>query len=123
VYKRQGLLLDINNVYVSATNHNYSVDRYLADFPLSHVREIHLAGHAIEQDDDGAPLLIDAHDREVADAVWSIYENVIARIGPTPTLIEWDNDVPAWSVLKAEADKADIILNRYARQSSLLEAS
>jgi uncharacterized protein len=117
-----GLLLDVNNVYVSATNHNYSPEQYLADFPLAHVREIHLAGHATEEDEKGAPLLIDAHDREVADAVWSIYENVIAKIGPVPTLIEWDNDVPSWSTLKVEAAKADAILARHSRQHHLLKA-
>jgi uncharacterized protein len=117
-----GLLLDVNNVYVSATNHNYSPEDYLSEFPLQHVREIHLAGHATEEDENGAPLLIDAHDREVADAVWTIYQNVIAKIGPVPTLIEWDNDVPAWSVLKDEAAKADLILARHTRQSTLLKA-
>ena len=118
-----GLLLDVNNVYVSATNHGYSPEQYLAEFPLTHVKEIHLAGHATEEDENGAPLLIDAHDREVSDAVWSIYENVIAKIGPVPTLIEWDNDVPAWSVLKDEATKADAILARHSRLPVLLKAS
>lgn len=118
-----GLLLDVNNVYVSAINHNFSPEHYLAEFPLDHVREIHLAGHATEEVEKGDPLLIDAHDREVSDAVWLIYENLIAKIGPVPTLIEWDNDVPAWSVLKTEATKADTILARHAHQSSLLKAS
>lgn len=118
-----GLLLDVNNVYVSATNHDYSPEQYLAEFPLDHVREIHLAGHATEVDEKGAPLLIDAHDREVSDAVWSIYEKVIAQIGAVPTLIEWDNDVPAWSILKAEATKADAILAKHIRQAVLLKAS
>jgi uncharacterized protein len=117
-----GLLLDVNNVYVSATNHDYSPEHYLAGFPLSHVREIHLAGHAAEEDERGAPLLIDAHDREVSDAVWTIYENVIARLGPVPTLIEWDNDVPAWPALKNEAAKADAILAGHARKPALLKA-
>ena len=117
-----GLLLDVNNVFVSATNHNYSPEQYLAEFPLDHVREIHLAGHATEEDERGAPLLIDAHDREVCDAVWSIYEKLIALTAPVPTLIEWDNDVPAWPVLKAEAKKADAILARHTRQSFLLKA-
>ncbi len=118
-----GLLLDVNNVYVSATNHDYSPEKYLAEFPLAHVSEIHLAGHATEEDEKGAPLLIDAHDREVADAVWAIYEKIIAQIGPVPTLIEWDNDVPGWSVLKNEALKADAILARHTRQPSFLKAS
>jgi uncharacterized protein len=109
-----GLLLDVNNVFVSATNHNYSPARYLADFPLEKVREIHLAGHATEEDDEGAPLLIDAHDRPVADSVWALFEKVIATRGLVPTLIEWDNDLPEWAVLKGEADKANNILSRYA---------
>ena len=117
-----GLLLDVNNVYISATNHNYSPAQYLAEFPLDHVREIHLAGHATEQDEKGNALLIDTHDREVSEAVWSIYENIIAQIGSVPTLIEWDNDVPEWRVLKEEAAKADAILTRHARQPTLMKA-
>jgi uncharacterized protein len=109
-----GLLLDINNVFISATNHKYSAENYLAEFPLEHVREIHLAGHAIESDDEGNPLLIDAHDRVVCKDVWALYEKVIAQRGLVPTLIEWDNDVPAWSVLKSEAELADAILARFA---------
>lgn len=118
-----GLLLDVNNVYVSATNHGYSPEQYLADFPLDHVREIHLAGHATEEDEIGAPLLIDAHDCAVADAVWVFFEKVIDLTGPVPALIEWDNDVPAWSVLKHEASKADAILARYVRKPEFLRAS
>jgi uncharacterized protein len=118
-----GLLLDVNNVYVSATNHNFSAEQYLAEFPLNHVREIHLAGHATEEDENGAPLLIDAHDREVADAVWDIFQNVISQVGQIPTLVEWDNDVPAWSVLKNEAAKADAILARAMTSEKLLKAS
>lgn len=109
-----GLLLDINNVFVSATNHDFSPETYLDRFPLAMMREIHLAGHASEFDDFGAPLLIDAHDRPVADEVWSLYGRVIESTGPIPTLIEWDNDVPAWGILKSEAAAADRILARHA---------
>jgi uncharacterized protein len=109
-----GLLLDVNNVFVSATNHHYSPERYLAEFPLEKVQEIHLAGHATESDDEGAPLLIDAHDRPVANEVWDLFERVISTRGLVPTLIEWDNDLPEWSVLKSEAEKANTILSRYA---------
>jgi uncharacterized protein len=108
-----GLLLDVNNVFVSATNHNYAPEKYLADFPLDKVREIHLAGHAVEEDETGAPLLIDSHDRAVAAQVWTLFETVIATRGLLPTLVEWDNDLPAWSVLKAEAERADAILARH----------
>jgi uncharacterized protein len=109
-----GLLLDVNNVFVSATNHNYSPERYLAEFPLEHVREIHLAGHATEEDEAGAPLLIDTHDRPVAAQVWNLFEHFIAQRGVVPTLIEWDNDIPDWKVLKHEARLADAILERFA---------
>lgn len=105
-----GLLLDINNVYVSAINHGFDAADYLKRFPLAHVGEIHLAGHAKMQDDDGAPLLIDAHDRAVGLPVLALYETVIARTGPMPTLIEWDNDVPDWLVLRTEIEKISVAL-------------
>ncbi len=104
-----GLLLDLNNVFISATNHNYSPQRYLADFPMQYVREIHLAGHAQEIDDEGRTLLIDAHDRQVSKDVWQLYRDLIAAHGYIPTLVEWDNDIPDWSVLKSEALAADKI--------------
>ncbi len=107
-----GLLLDVNNVFVSATNHGFSARAYLADFPLGEVGEIHLAGHAEESDDEGTPLLIDSHDRPVADSVWSLFESVIARAGPIPTLIEWDSEIPEWPRLEAEAAAAQEILDR-----------
>ncbi|WP_314959272.1 DUF692 domain-containing protein [Bradyrhizobium cosmicum] len=107
-----GLLLDVNNVFVSAANHGFAPLDYLADFPLSRVGEIHLAGHAEQADDEGDLLLIDSHDGPVADAVWKLYEIVIRRSGPVPTLIEWDSNIPDWPVLKAEADAAQAILDR-----------
>lgn len=109
-----GLLLDINNVHVSATNHGYGARDYLADFPLLCVEEIHLAGHAEDIDDAGLPLLIDSHDRPVDDLVWDLYDHVIARLGPLPTLVEWDNEVPDWPVLKRQAQRADAVLDRHA---------
>lgn len=105
-----GLLLDINNVFVSATNQGYGAEAYLDDFPLAAVGEIHLAGHARDTDETGAALLIDAHDRKVGDAVWELYRRVIARTGPVPTLIEWDNDLPEWPDLLAEARTADAVM-------------
>ena len=105
-----GLLLDVNNVHVSAVNGAYGAEAYLDAFPLALVGEIHLAGHEIEADESGGPLLIDAHNNPVADAVWTLYARVLARSGPLPTLIEWDNDVPAWPVLAAEAARADAVL-------------
>lgn len=117
-----GLLLDVNNVFVSATNHGYSALAYLADFPMDHVGEIHLAGHAEQADDEGDLLLIDSHDRPVADVVWRLFETVIVRAGPVPTLVEWDSDLPDWPVLKAEAAAAQAILDRYAQRFMLRQA-
>jgi uncharacterized protein (UPF0276 family) len=105
-----GLLLDVNNVFVQAKNHGTDAREYLRRFPLECVREIHLAGHDAQADDDGAPLLIDAHGSPVAQPVWALYEETIARTGPVATLIEWDNDVPAWPVLRAEAERAGAVL-------------
>lgn len=105
-----GLLLDVNNVFVAATNHNTDPAAYLARFPLEAVREIHLSGHAQTTDETGAPLLIDSHDTPVTDPVWALYADVIARTGPVATLIEWDNDVPAWPILRAEALRAETVL-------------
>ena len=107
-----GLLLDVNNVFVSATNHGFSPRGYLSDFPLGLVGEIHLAGHAEQSDDEGDLLLIDSHDGPVADAVWKLFEIVVQRCGRVPTLIEWDSSIPEWPVLKAEAALAQSILDR-----------
>lgn len=104
-----GLLLDVNNVFVSSVNHRQDPRAYLADFPLDAVGEIHLGGHAQESLPSG-PLLIDAHGTAIADAVWTLYAELIARIGPVPTLVEWDNDVPEWPVLRAELDRARDVL-------------
>jgi len=107
-----GLLLDVNNVFVSATNHGWDAAAYLDAFPLQHVGEIHLGGHAPDEDDDGAALLIDAHDRAVDEAVWALYERAITKAGPLPTLIEWDNNIPDWTVLHDQALAAESILDR-----------
>ena len=98
-----GLLLDVNNVYVSGINQNYDPVAYLEAFPLHQVGEVHLGGHHEDRDDQGKRLLIDSHGAEVVDPVWALYTQVIAKAGPKPTLIEWDSDVPDWPVLAAEA--------------------
>lgn len=111
-----GLLLDVNNVFVAATNHNMDPRDYLRRFPVQWVREIHLSGHSETVDDTGAPLLIDSHDTPVKDPVWALYEELVARAGPIASLVEWDNDVPEWPVLRAEAEAADAILRRAAER-------
>ncbi|MBZ5759428.1 MULTISPECIES: DUF692 domain-containing protein [Rhizobium] len=113
-----GLLLDVNNVFVASTNHHMNPREYLARFPLQAVREIHLSGHSETTDDAGAPLLIDSHDTPVKDPVWALYEEVIARTGPVASLVEWDNDVPSWAILRAEAEMADAILQRAAARQA-----
>lgn len=106
-----GLLLDVNNVFVSTTNHQRDAADYINRFPMPHVGEIHLGGHAPDEDDLGNPLLIDAHDREVIEDVWKLYKQAIKAAGPVATLIEWDNDVPEWSALFTEAQRAETILS------------
>ncbi len=105
-----GLLLDVNNVFVSATNSGSSPDAYVDRFPVEHVQEIHLGGHAPDTDEQGYPLLIDAHDRQVADPVWALYARTIRRTGPQPTLIEWDANIPSWEILAYEAEQADVVI-------------
>ncbi|MCY4140067.1 MAG: DUF692 domain-containing protein [Rhodobacteraceae bacterium] len=106
-----GLLLDVNNVFVSATNQQYSAIEYLDDFPIHLVGEIHLGGHEADEDEIGNELLIDSHSRPIVDPVWELYAEVIDRCGPKPTLIEWDNDIPNWPVLAAEATRAARVLS------------
>ena len=107
-----GLLLDVNNVFVSATNLGFRPQDYIAAFPLDQVGEIHLGGHDEDQDDHGAPLLIDSHGREVADPVWSLLDITLMASGPRPVLIEWDTDVPDWPTLSAEAVRAHRALQK-----------
>jgi len=102
-----GLLLDVNNVAVACTNHQRDPLAYLDAYPLAHVQEIHLAGHARDTAEMDRPLLIDTHDRPVDAAVWDLFSHVIARTGPLPTLIEWDASVPDWPTLQAEAERAE----------------
>ena len=107
-----GLLLDVNNVFISATNLGTSPQAYIDSFPLGAVDEIHLGGHDADADDDGALLLIDSHGRAVADPVWALLDYTLARSGPKPVLIEWDNDVPDWPELAAEAQRAAAALKQ-----------
>jgi hypothetical protein len=106
-----GLLLDVNNVLVAAVNHKLDPREYLASFPMEAVAEIHLSGHSEARDDAGALLLIDSHDTPVTSSVWELYAEVISKTGRTASLVEWDNDVPDWSVLRREAAKAEAILD------------
>jgi uncharacterized protein (UPF0276 family) len=104
-----GLLLDVNNVFVSSVNLGFNPEAYIDAVPGICVGEIHLAGHAPDPD-PASPLLVDSHDRPIAPRVWSLYQRLIDRIGSRPTLIERDGDVPGFQDLMAERDRAHRVL-------------
>ena len=106
------ILLDINNIYVSAVNHKTNAMDYLADVPVARVKEMHLAGYS-----DMGTHLLDTHAEAVHEPVWALYKKALEKFASTPTLIEWDNDIPEFKVLEAEAKKAAHIMqqvNNYA---------
>lgn len=105
-----GILLDINNVYVSASNHGFSPIRYIDAIPADHVIEIHLAGHS-EQTFDGQPILVDTHDSPVCGNVWSLFELAQRRFPSVPVLIEWDSKLPSLKTLLAEAQRAQQVMD------------
>jgi uncharacterized protein (UPF0276 family) len=110
-----GILLDINNIYVSAMNHGFDPVTYIRSMPSSKVREMHLAGHSLCST-GGEILRIDTHDQPVSEPVWRLYAAAVRHHGPVPTLIEWDADIPPLQVLLDEARKADqIMVISYAR--------
>jgi uncharacterized protein len=106
-----GILCDVNNIYVSSCNHGWDPSGYLAALPADAVGEIHLAGHTVRRLDNGCTLRIDDHSARVAADVWTLYEEALARFGPRPTLIEWDNNIPPLAVLLEEAAHADGLLD------------
>ena len=103
-----GILLDVNNIYVSSVNHGFDPRRYIDAIPANAVQEIHLAGF-----DSNGECLIDTHGKPVFEAVWPLFAHTIDRLGPKPTLIEWDTDIPTLDVLLGEAWKARAILERH----------
>jgi uncharacterized protein (UPF0276 family) len=109
-----GLLLDVNNVYVSCANHGHETRAYLDALPLHAVGEVHLAGHARDFDDWGRALLVDDHGSRVGAPVWTLYADLLMRAGPLPTLVEWDTDVPEYAVLREEAMRAQMHLELVA---------
>ncbi len=109
-----GLLLDVNNVHVSCTNHGRDPRAYIRELPLQAVAQIHLAGFARDADAAGAPLLIDSHASPVDEAVWQLYGELVAAIGSMPTLLERDSNIPALATLLAEAGRAESIMKAQA---------
>lgn len=112
-----GLLLDVNNAYVSSVNHRWDAYAYIRALPLSAVAEVHLAGFAEDRDDAGARLLIDNHGAAVDSAVWQLYAQVLELIGAVPTLLERDHDVPSLALLLQEAQQAEQLLEQRRRQA------
>ncbi len=106
-----GLLLDVNNAWVSAVNHRRDPQAFIDALPAAAIGEIHLAGHAEDVDGAGDRLLIDNHGAPVADEVWALYAHAVRRLGPVPTLIERDHDVPAFDTLQAEALRAAAVMH------------
>jgi len=113
-----GLLLDVNNIYVSAHNHHFDCLTYLNNIPLSAVKEIHLAGFSTEII-EGKELYIDTHGHRVCDDVWLLYEQAIKRFGVLPTLIEWDTNIPELAVLLDEKSKAEAIINKIIKDETI----
>jgi uncharacterized protein (UPF0276 family) len=106
-----GLLLDVNNLYISGANLGMDTDEWLSVVPANAVGEIHLAGHEAGGTADH-PLLMDTHGVPVTDGVWDLYASALHRFGPKPTMIEWDSDVPSLNVLLEEAAHAQRIMNQ-----------
>ncbi|BCG03554.1 hypothetical protein PPGU19_081220 (plasmid) [Paraburkholderia sp. PGU19] len=112
-----GILCDVNNIYVSASNHGWNALVYLNAMPPGSVTEVHLAGHCIRQLDQGQIIRIDDHGSRVAPPVWDLFGQALKRFGPVPTLIEWDTDVPALAVLMEEAAIAEAAIERQRNDS------
>jgi len=102
------LLLDVNNIYVSSQNHEFTAEDYLYAMPVDRIAEIHLAGH-----EDKGTHILDTHSRPVADAVWDLFAKAVQHVGDVPVLIEWDNDIPSLSRLLEEATKAQDIRDQH----------
>lgn len=111
-----GILLDVNNVYVSCRNHGRNALDYLRRIPPESVLEIHLAGHAVNRW-AGGEIAIDTHDRPVCEDVWRLYEAALRLMGPKPVLIEWDADLPPLAVLLQEAVKAQALMGAFYEQA------
>jgi uncharacterized protein (UPF0276 family) len=104
-----GLLVDVNNIFVSASNLGFKPEPHIDAIPMDMIGEIHLAGHRADAD-LSSPLIIDSHDMPVADRVWDLYRRLVDRVGPRPTIIERDEDIPAFAELLAERNAAHLIL-------------
>lgn len=119
------LLCDVSNVYVSAHNMDFDPYRYIDGLPADAIAEIHLGGFTAEPDEanPGADVLVDTHSARVAESVWTLYEHAVRRFGATPTLIEWDHELPSFATLLAEAKRADQVMTRALAAEPLCAAA
>jgi uncharacterized protein (UPF0276 family) len=118
-----GILCDVNNIYVSASNHGWNALAYLDALPAESVTEVHLAGHSVRQLDQGQIIRVDDHGSRVAPPVWDLFEQALKRFGPVPTLIEWDTNVPAIEVLMEEAALAETAIERQRNDNLCTDAA
>jgi len=118
-----GILCDVNNIYVSAHNHDWDASNYIAALPKAAIGEIHLAGHSLRPLPSGRTLRIDDHASRVCAEVWALYRQALARFGPVPTLIEWDNEVPTLDVLLDEAAQAGAFIAAATRETDRADAA
>lgn len=104
-----GILLDVNNLYVNSVNLHFSTEKYLEGLSLNHIEQLHLGGFSVEKIND-RDVLVDTHSKPIVPAVWDLYKEVIQKFGPTPTMIEWDTDLPTLETLYLEAYRAEKLL-------------
>jgi uncharacterized protein len=113
-----GLLCDVNNIFVSASNHGWSTSEYLAALPPDIIGEIHLAGHSVRNVGSGRTIRVDDHGSQVMPEVWDLYAEALRRFGHVPTIIEWDNNVPSLEVLISEAKKAEDVKKKTSSENA-----
>lgn len=118
-----GILCDINNIFVSASNHGWSTSAYLAALPPETVGEIHLAGHSVRNVGNGRTIRVDDHGSQVMPDVWKLYAEALRRFGPVPTLVEWDNNLPSLDVLMSEAKKAENVKRETLSEGASADAA
>jgi uncharacterized protein (UPF0276 family) len=118
-----GILCDLNNIFVSASNHGWDAAGYLDALPPASIEELHLAGHALRTQPDGGCLRIDNHGSPVSAPVWQLFQRAVEQFGPRPTLIEWDTDIPPLAVLLNEADIANQLLANAAGGAAHADAA
>jgi len=107
-----GIILDVNNVYISGLNNGWSAEQYINDINIHTVKEMHVSGHSVKPILDKGSLYLDSHDTRVCDAVWELYRKALLRFGKVPTMVEWDVDIPELEILLEEAQKIELCMDQ-----------